>query len=96
MSAVTKVVGKAISKTPLVGAVAKEVGLVPKKKASKSAAAPAVKPTQAAEPKMTQATEVATQQAAAMAARRRGRGLRSLLSPNREDAQTGLSNKLGG
>lgn len=36
------------------------------------------------------------EQAASMAARRRGAGARSLLSAQREDAQTGLSTKLGG
>ena len=36
------------------------------------------------------------EQAAAMQARRRGAGTRSLLSARREDAQTGLSTKLGG
>jgi hypothetical protein len=33
---------------------------------------------------------------AALRARRRGAGMRSLLSPTREEAATGLSNKLGG
>ena len=36
------------------------------------------------------------EQAAAMTARRRGSGARSLLSAQREDAQAGLSTKLGG
>jgi hypothetical protein len=36
------------------------------------------------------------EEAAAMTARRRGAGARSLLSAQREDAQTGLSTKLGG
>lgn len=91
MSAVTKVVGKVISKTPVVGAVAKEIGIVPKKK--KAAPAPA----KTAEPKMAPTKDADAEQQALMASRRRrGRGLRSLLSPTREDAQTGLSNKLGG
>lgn len=34
--------------------------------------------------------------AAALRARKRGAGLRSLLSPTREDAAAGLGNKLGG
>lgn len=38
----------------------------------------------------------AEQDAAALRARKRRGGMRSLLSPAREEAQTGLSNKLGG
>ena len=41
-------------------------------------------------------TKRAQDDSAALRARKRGAGLRSLLSPTREDAAAGLANKLGG
>lgn len=55
---------------------------------------PEVKPV--AEKQDKTASRQAEQEAAALRARKRRGGMRSLLSPAREEAQTGLSNKLGG
>ena len=58
--------------------------------------APAPKPEPAPEPVVEKVDRRAEQDAAALRARNRRGGTRSLLSAQREEAQTGLSNKLSG
>ena len=58
--------------------------------------APAPKPEPAPEPVVEKVDKRAEQDAAALRARSRRGGMRSLLSAQREEAQTGLSNKLSG
>jgi hypothetical protein len=58
--------------------------------------APAPKPEPAPEPVVEKVDRRAEQDAAALRARNRRGGQRSLLSTQREEAQTGLSNKLSG
>jgi hypothetical protein len=53
-------------------------------------------PTPASEPVAERVDRRAEQDAAALRARNRRGGMRSLLSTQREEAQTGLSNKLSG
>jgi len=60
----------------------------------RSAPAPAPEPEPEVAPK--KVDRGAEQEAAALRARRRKGGTRSLLSPTRENAQTGLASKLGG
>lgn len=60
----------------------------------RSAPAPKPEPAPVVEPE--KPTKRAQDDSAALRARKRGAGLRSLLSPTREDAAAGLSNKLGG
>jgi hypothetical protein len=61
----------------------------------KSAPAPKPEPKPEPTPEPTRVDRRAEEQAASLRSRRRG-GARSLLSPAREEAQTGLSTKLGG
>lgn len=63
---------------------------------SKPAPKPEPKPEPAPAPEPTKVSRGAEEQAASLRSRRRMGGARSLLSPAREEAQTGLSNKLGG
>ena len=58
--------------------------------------APAPKPEPAPEPEPQKATRRAREDASAIRARRRRGGIRSLLSPTREEATTGLGGKLSG
>lgn len=60
----------------------------------KSAPAPAPEPV--VEPAPEKVDRRAEQEAAALRSRRRSGAQRSLLSPTRENAQTGLASKLGG
>jgi len=57
--------------------------------------APQPKPEPTPEPEPEKPTKRERQDTSAIRARRRG-GMRSLLSPSREESQTGLSTKLGG
>lgn len=57
---------------------------------------PAPEPKPEPQPGDQRSTRETRQQAAALRARRRRGGLRSLLSPTREEAASGLSDKLGG
>lgn len=60
------------------------------------APAPAPEPEPTPAPQPERVDRRSEQEAAALRARRRQGGARSLLSPARENAQTGLSSKLGG
>ena len=59
----------------------------------KSKPAPAPEPKPEPTPEPTRVDRGAEEQAAALRARRRRGGMRSLLSPTRENAQTGLASK---